>query len=119
MRYAHLPLLAAFSLSSVAGARSVTDPYPRHTVVNFVPILVSHGGRQSQACNGWHDPATGIIGCAFLVLGCAYLGESAGTDAEMIMPRVLGGLPVVACGLGVVLYWTWYRTLPARDEEDG
>ena len=35
-----------------------------------------------------------IIGCAFLVLGIAYLGSEAGFDAEKIMPLVLLKLPI-------------------------
>ena len=40
-----------------------------------------------------------IIACSFLILGMAYLGNSAGFDAEKIMPLVLKKLPIGLQGI--------------------
>ncbi len=71
-------------------------------VWDFQFFLTARSSRDAAMAGGmWTVGYTirWIMGCAFLMLGIAFLGTNAGFDAEKIMPLVLTNLPVGIRGM--------------------
>lgn len=94
------PLILA--ASSWALFRVLAGP----NVWDFQFFLTARSARDAALAGGvWTVGYTlrWILGCAFLVLAFPLLGEQVSADAEQIMPRVLGELPIGVCGLFVAV----------------